>query len=387
MSGPPTARLVIGRELRESFRRKTIWLAAAVLLVGGIGLVVVPELVGDSSDDRAVVLVGTPGEFARLQGVIAEISAALDLDVTVVSASSDESARLAVEEGDVDAAVVLARTPPMVIADNVDAEIVTIVRQAITVAAFDASLSDAGLTPSEIASVFDAGDSVVEELDPVDDARRNVAAVVAIVLYLLLVLLTSAVANGVAIEKSNRVSEVLLAIVPARHLLFGKVIGVALVGVFTLTCGALPVVIKAIVGGSLPDGIGATLVAGGIWFVLGIALYLTTAGALGALVDRQEEVGSTIAPLSAILIIAYLVGLSAPESGLATLLAFIPFTAPMVMPTRVALGVASTTELVVSFAIGVVTVVVVARLAATVYERAIVRTGTKLRLRTVLRRS
>ena len=57
----------------------------------------------------------------------------------------------------------------------------------------------------------------------------------------MLLLLTSQVASGVAIEKTNSVSEVLLAIVRPHALLFGKVIGVGLIGLFTLACGAIPV--------------------------------------------------------------------------------------------------------------------------------------------------
>ena len=51
-----------------------------------------------------------------------------------------------------------------------------------------------------------------------------------IVLYLLLFMLMIQVANGTAIEKANRISEVLLAIVRPGALLFGKVIGVGIIG-------------------------------------------------------------------------------------------------------------------------------------------------------------
>jgi ABC-2 type transport system permease protein len=138
-------------------------------------------------------------------------------------------------------------------------------------------------------------------------------------------------------------------------------------------------------GGSLPDGIGGTVLGSTAWFVMGLALYLTAAGALGALVDRQEEVGATIAPLSTVLIAAYLVGVSSPDSPVATVLAYVPFTSPMVMPARIALGVASPVEMAVSLVLGVLTVIAISRLAALVYRRAIVRTGRKVSLRQVLR--
>ena len=76
-------------------------------------------------------------------------------------------------------------------------------------------------------------------------------------------MLTIQVANGTAIEKANRISEVLLAIVRPAPLLFGKVVAVGLIGAMTLLAGAVPVLIKAVAGGDLPAGLLQGLAAGG----------------------------------------------------------------------------------------------------------------------------
>lgn len=378
-------RLVVEREIREAFRRRAIWATAAVLMLASTALVVLPDLVSDDEGAQSTVaVVGSGSQRSSLGSVLDELAPTIGREVTVTAIEGSRRARLAVEDGEIDAAVVLTESPARVIAESADSDVVTLIRQAVAVADLESALVEAGLSADELAVALAAGDTVVEEIDPVDEGRRATAAIASIVLYVLLLLLTSAVANGVAIEKANRVSEVLLAIVPSRTLLFGKVVGVALVGVVTLSAAALPVVIDVVLGGSLPDGAGATLAGSAAWLLLGVALYLTTAGALGALVDRQEEVGSTIAPLSAVLIAAYFVGVTTPESPVADVLAYIPFTSPMVMPARIALDVASPAELVISLTLGVVTVALVARLASVVYQRAIVRTGRKVRLRSLL---
>jgi ABC-2 type transport system permease protein len=377
-----TARLVVERELRESFRRRSFWVVVGLFVLASTALVVVPEFVDrGGSDERRIGVVGENDAFA---GSLAELAPAFDLDIEIDDVSSIEPARAGVENGDLDVAVDLTTDPVTVITESADSTAVMLVSQAVTVSTFSSQLSQAGLTDDQIAGVFAGSDPVIEELEPVDDARQGVAAIVTIVLYLLLLLLSTTVANGVAIEKSNRVSEVLLAIVPARHLLFGKVVGVAIVGILTLVVGTLPIAVRAAVGGSLPDGTGAAVAASAAWFVMGLALYLTAAAALGALVDRQEEVGATVAPLSGVLIVAYFVGVTSPDSAVATALAYVPFTSPMVMPARISLGVTSTVELIVSLGLGVVAIVVIARFAEKVYRRAIVRTGRKLRLRQVV---
>ena len=193
------------------------------------------------------------------------------------------------------------------------------------------------------------------------------------------------VANGIATEKANRISEVLLAIVRPSSLLVGKVLGVGLVGTATLAAAIVPVAVKLVRGGDLPEGLGAALAGGAAWFVLGLALYLTIAGALGALVERQEEAGSVVTPMTAVLIGTFIVSQSGADSTLGAVLAYVPLTSPLLVPTRIAIGVATPTELAVSLVLLVAAIALVARVGSTVYARAIVRTGRRLTLREVLR--
>ncbi len=209
--------------------------------------------------------------------------------------------------------------------------------------------------------------------------------ILSLVLYLVLLVLTIQATNGVAIEKANRISEVLLAIVRPGSLLFGKVVGVGIVGLAGLAVGALPIVVKVVAGGDLPAGLGPALAGGAAWIVMGLVLYLTIGGGLGALIERQEEAGSVQAPLSLLLVSAYLLATSAADSSVGTVLAIFPLTSPIVMPSRIALGVASTAEIVASLVVGMVTVVIVVRLGAAIFRRGIVHTGRRLRLHAALR--
>ena len=54
------------------------------------------------------------------------------------------------------------------------------------------------------------------------------------------------------------------------------------------------------------------------------------------------------------------------------------------MPSRIAVGVASPVEMGVSLLIALVSLALVMRVGATVYQRAIVRTGKRLRISEVL---
>ncbi|HWM21353.1 MAG TPA: ABC transporter permease [Ilumatobacteraceae bacterium] len=384
MSWAEATRLVIARELYESLRRKAIWIVAAILVLGSTAAVVLPEILGGDSDSREIGLVGAPSD--EFGNTLAQIAAGVDIEIELVDFDGRDAATTAVRDGDVDAAAVLDTDPlGIVMPTDDDAQLEALLRQAIGTTSVVDSLADAGLTPEEVEAAFDTAEPTVVVLDTERGGRRAAAFAISIVLYIMLLLLTSQVASGVAIEKTNSVSEVLLAIVRPHALLFGKVIGVGSIGIFTLACGALPVLVKLAAGGSLPPGIGGTLAGGAAFFAIGVALYLTTGGALGALVGRQEEAAAAVAPLSVMLIAFYIVGQGGADTTLGGILAYVPFAAPMVMPGRIALGASSPFEIAASLTIGVVTVLVVGRVSAAVYRRAIVRTGRRLKLRDALR--
>ena len=68
------------------------------------------------------------------------------------------------------------------------------------------------------------------------------------------------------------------------------------------------------------------------------------------------------------------------------MLAYLPPSAPFAMTTLVGLGEVGWWQFVLSAAITIVSAYGVARLAATVYRRAILRTGKRVPLRDLIRR-
>jgi ABC-2 type transport system permease protein len=381
MSGWASLWLVAGREMREAFRRRSFWVVVGLLVAASTAGVMLPEILGG---DRTSYDVAVVDESPELDAQLRAVARSLDVDIELSAADdvADASQRVADDRADV---AIVAGDQPTVIAKQDRAEsFVAAAQQVVAVRALADRLEDAGLTRAEVDRSMEQSQARVVRLDQDESSRKGSAALVAIALYLLLLMLMIQVSNGTAIEKANRISEVLLAIVRPGALLFGKVLGVGLVGLLTLGFGLLPVVVKLVSGGDLPAGLGTAIVGGAPWLVLGLVLYLTTAGALGALVERQEEAGSVVSPLTFLLIGSYLVAQSASDTPVGQALAIIPFTSPMVMPSRIAVGEASGIEIVASLVLGLVTVLLAVRVGSRIYSRAIVRTGRRLRLREVL---
>lgn len=375
--------LVARRELREELRRKTSWIVGGLLFLASTAAMVLPEIIGeDDTPTYEVVLVEGSSELrAALEDAIDEIDAKVDLS----TAPTAGRAIARIEGGQVDIGVVSGEPHAVLARADEHERLVGAVYQALAADAARHRLRSLGLSDDAAASVLQAPEVTLTEVEPGASNRRAAASVLSFAVYVLLFALLMQVATGTAIEKSNRISEVLLGIVRPASLLFGKVLGVVAGAMLILACGAAPVLVKLIVGGDLPEGLGAALLGGGAWFLLGVGLYVVLAGALGALAERQEEVGALVMPLNGVLIASYAVGSANPESPLARVLAYIPLSAPMVMPSRIAVGAASPLEMAVSLGLSVVTVVLALRFGAIVYRRAIVRTGRRLKLREVLR--
>jgi ABC-2 type transport system permease protein len=321
----------------------------------------------------------------QLDAALRSAAATLDVDLELDQVASIADGRQLVEDEDVDVVVVGGDDPEVIARAGESDRMVGAAQQVVATQALAGRMVDAGLSPDQAGEVLDRPSVPVDRLNADQESRRGSAVIVSIAVYLLLLMLTIQVANGTAIEKANRISEVLLAIVRPGALLFGKVIGVGVIGILTLLAGLLPVLIKFGLGGSLPAGLPAAIGGGAAWFVLGVALYLTMAGALGALVERQEEAGTAMAPLTMVLVASYLVGQAAADTTVGQVLAIFPLSSPLVMPPRIATGAASTAEMAVSLVLLVATLVLVGRVGATVYRRAIVRTGRRLRVREALR--
>jgi len=374
--------LVAGRELRETFRGKAFWIVAAIVLVASTAGMILPEVIGDDGPTHYEVAVveGDPS----LDTALRFAATAVDAKLTILHPETQQAAQVAVDEGDADAALIAGADPVIVVKADKDQRLVGVLQQVLATRSLALELRRAGLTEAQVEEALSVPAARVEQVDTGDASRRASAAILSIVLYLLLFMLMVGVANGTAIEKANRISEVLLAVVPPRALLFGKVLGVGAAGLLTTLAGAIPVIVKSAAGGDLPDGLGSALAGGAAWFLLGLVLYLTIAGALGALVERQEQAATVVAPLQVLLVFGYLVAQSASDSPVGTVLAYLPLTSPLVMPSRLAVGASSPVEMAISLSLGVLAVALSLRLGATVYRRAIVRTGRRLKLHEVL---
>jgi len=223
------------------------------------------------------------------------------------------------------------------------------------------------------------------------------AGAIAFLLYMTIVLYGQNVLRGVLEEKTTRVAEVVVSSVPAETLLAGKVLGVGAVGLtqqilWVITTVIIfkarqPILAKFGVSTmpfALPEiSIGLALLLL-LFFVLGFTFYSSLYAAVGASVNTEQEAQQAVQPML-ILLVATAIFINPilinPTSTLATVMSLLPFSAPIIMPLRLALGSVPWYELVISL-VGVFLACIGATwLAARIYRVGLLMYGKRPTLR------
>ncbi|MEU8247542.1 ABC transporter permease [Nonomuraea sp. NPDC048916] len=306
-------------------------------------------------------------------------AAAPDAEIEWRAFADEEAARKAVLDGDVDAVLV---DGVRVISDGeIDSELGVLLQSTNR----EVKLGAAGVNIPPLRMESVGADTRYEA------ARTGIAVVLVLVLFMLVIGQTMMVAMGVVEEKGSRIVEILLTSIRPWQLLGGKILGLGALGMINLVTILGVGVAAAIVSGvamDFPPGMPGIVVGVLIWFVLGYAFFATLAAALSSLVSRQEEVGNVMSPLTMLIMAAYFVAFYAtaePTGTLASVMAMVPPFSSMVMPVRMAATEVPIWQVGLSMALMVLAVLAVLSVAAKVYERAVLRTGARVRLGDVLR--
>jgi ABC-2 type transport system permease protein len=379
--------IVARREFVERARDRGFQVSTAITLLLLVGVIVVSAAFNrPTSFDLGVVGAGSE----VLGGEVRVAADALGFEVEVLPLPDRAEAERAVDAGDADAALV--NGDAIVVRDEPPEQLVGLIQAVSLRERSRQALVAAGLSDDQVDAALLQRPLPVEALEPVD-ARRGESATVAFVGVLLLYGQLFAygywVAAGVVEEKSSRVVEVLLATLRPSHLLRGKILGIGLLGLLQLLLIGLVALFASNAVGSLefPTGAIATMAVVLVWFVLGFFFYAGLFAVAGSIVSRQEDLQTTMTPLTILIIASFIIGLSAtgdPDSTLAVVASLLPFSSPLVMPTRIVLGDAAPWEVVASLAISVVSTAALIPIATKVYSRALLRPG-RVRIRQVLR--
>ena len=355
MTTVAAARLVAAREIKVKLRDKTFLFSTAFFLLIAVASTVLPALLGGGPSSVAVT------------GGSASTTALQQAGLEVRTVASDADAERLVRDGDVDAAVVAG--PRVLALDE---------------------------TPSEVVDALSTAPPV-QLLDPAPGnpfVQFIVPFALAFIFFITSFTFGLLIAQSVTEEKQTRIVEILVASVPVRALLAGKVAAMTL-----LAFGQIALItLVAFVGMRLADvetGV-VNLIGPAIgwflpFFVLGFIMLAALWAGVGALAARQEDLAGTSSPLQMAVMLPFFATIFLSDNAAAMkVLSYIPLSAPVAMPIRLFNDEAAAWEPVVSLVLLALTAVALLAVGARLYEGSLLRTngrtsfGTAWRSRTLV---
>jgi len=226
----------------------------------------------------------------------------------------------------------------------------------------------------------------------------------AIILYVVTLAYGITVMRSVVQEKQDRIIEVLISSLRPFELMLGKVIGVGGVGLLQVaiwgTVGFATMRYRVQLLGlfGVPTGaanqfhmpsLGADLMAVVlVYFLLGYLFYSSLFAVVGAAVNSETEAGQAQQPVMMLLVVSLMLSIGAlgnPGGQIGVVGSLVPFSAPIVMPVRMATSDVATSQLFLSLAIMGASTLLVVWVAARIYRIGILMYGKRPGVGEILR--
>ena len=277
--------------------------------------------------------------------------------------------------------------------------------RALNNAVIERRLTDRGIHIDDLSNVMRRTELTLVKVTKNGESEENGQSVlvqlsIVMVLYITLLVYGVMTMRSVLEEKTSRIVEILASSIRPVHLLTGKILGVAAVGLtqylIWMTTAALVSTYGAAVGSAFRPGAQAPnfhlpisfLVYPVIFFLAGYFLYASLYAAIGSMVSSEEELQQLQMPVTLVIVscfILYPLIQRAPNSPLAVGLTLFPFSSPILMVFRITVQTPPFWQIALSLAICAATTVGVVWLAARIYRVGILMYGKRPSLVELLR--
>lgn len=218
-----------------------------------------------------------------------------------------------------------------------------------------------------------------------------------IVLFYAIYFFAYQVSSSITTEKTSKIIETLVTSTSPKTIVIGKTIGIGLAGVLQTIVTVLVALISAklFLDSELIDVILSSINLTGtvalvtiVYYILGYSLFALLYSLTGSTVAKPEDVQSANGPVAILAVIGFYLSyftMMNPASSLNKIAALIPISSPFCMPFRVMMGLATTSEILISLAILVITILLVAKISIKIYSSAILNYGSKINLKDMFR--
>lgn len=218
-----------------------------------------------------------------------------------------------------------------------------------------------------------------------------------IVLFYAIYFYAYQVSTSITTEKTSKIIETLVTSTSPRTIVLGKTLGIGLVGVLqtivlvvvAIICANLFLtseMVSAVLDMSNMTGMLAMITI--VYYILGYSLFALLYALTGSTVAKPEDIQSANGPVAILAVIGFYLSyftMMNPTSSLNNFAAIFPISSPFCMPFRVMMGIATMPEILISLAVLLVTIAIVAQVSIKIYSSAILNYGSRINLKDMIK--
>ena len=392
--------------IKEMLKKKTFLISNLILIIIMIVGFNIPNIIkalSDGKDDNSskMLIVDSENVF---EGTLAQLEQ-MRLEYAIETTNDNisfEDIKKKIENKEIEDAIIIKKSDGKInleyIVENLNMKTEpTNCINALTAIYSNLQLSKLGLTQSELASLSPNFNLEMKQTEE-QEVKGNVLAIMllSIVLFYAIYFCAYQVSTSITTEKTSKIIETLVTSTTPKTIVLGKTVGVGIVGliqIVVLVSVALICANVCLPAGTL-DGIidlstitpflGIMTI---IYFLLGYLVYALLYALTGSTVSKPEDVQSANGPVAILAVIGFYLAyftMMNPTSDLNTFASIFPFSSPFCVPFRIMMGVATPTQIAISLAVLVITMLIIAKISIKIYSSAILNYGSKIGIKDII---
>jgi ABC-2 type transport system permease protein len=344
----------------------------------------------DISDKTVGVHTPEAGVFATLSQAVA------DSGMELVQVGSVEQGKKQVMAGELDGLLIvpedyLSRSTYQYFSETgTDVGVLQMLESTLGRIVVTQRLQDAGLEASRITGLTQQPRIEGRKLSEQGEEQQDFFTVMMValgfvmMLYMTIIFYGQIIGRSVLQEKTSKTVEIMLSSIRPIDMMVGKILGKGAAGLLQYAVWVtLAAFLVRIVGPrfdlAIPESLNFTNMAYLVlFFVLAFFLYATVYAALGAGSEDEQHLNQLAVPMIFFLVLP-MVFVSAivmnPNATFSYVLSYIPFTAPIVMLTRILIATPPAWEILACIAVMLATIAALAVAGARIFRVGILMTG------------
>ena len=402
---------VIAFTIKDMVQRKSFIISTLIILVLIVIGFNIPNIIKaltngeESSSADKVLVVDSTNLFEGTLENLNQMELGDEFQVTNDNVSFDEI-KTKIENEDIDEAILIEPKEDngtytlRYIVEN-KTQVVSVpedIINAVSTIYTNLQISKLGLTQEQILSLTPNFEVSIEQTEEQEvSGNIGVMMIMSLILFYAIYFCAYQVSSSITTEKTSKIMETLVTSTSPRTIVLGKTIGIGIVGLIQvcIIVGVALISAKEFLEPGLLDTIldmskftPYLAIITIVYFVLGYFAYALLYALTGSTVSKPEDIQSANTPVAILAVIGFYLAyftMMNPTSELNQFAAIFPISSPFCMPFRIMMGIASTSEVILSIVVLLITILIIAKVTIKIYSNAILNYGTKMSFKDIVK--